>query len=482
VPETITRVPHENERRGNVQAVESPGASGPPPRHGGPRRTPTTARLKRHFEFLSGTGVVGVVSLLGGGFTYVFLSLAGRTLDPQDFGSISTLWAAAFIVGPGLFLPVQQEVGRLIAHPTWATHAVTPVRSALVLILTLLTASTLAVLLANGWMTRHLFSDHGALTWCFLGAVASYGAMFLARGALSGLGRFGAFSMLLFLESGTRAVFALGFAAAGMHDANAFGIAIAVAPLISAVVVTRFGSSIASTFRGKATPLRELAPAFGWLLVASLFAQFLTNAGPIAVQLLAGPGRAAEAGRFLSALVVCRVTLYLLQAVQATLLPNLTTLAEGGRFREFRLAIRNLILVCLALIVVSTIGAALIGPEIVSLLFGDQYAIGRGAMAMLACASSVFILASAMNGAAIAVGGHSLTALAWGVGSVAFVVCIALIGDLFLRVEVGYLAGSVVASAVLLAWVPAAVRKTSRAAAASPVSVDPLLETPGSVN
>ena len=62
-------------------------------------------------------GVVGV----GGGLvvlgvcSYAFLALAGRALSPADFATLSVLWALVYTVGPGLFLPLEQEVARALA-------------------------------------------------------------------------------------------------------------------------------------------------------------------------------------------------------------------------------------------------------------------------------------------------------------------------------------------------------------------------------
>ena len=47
--------------------------------------------------------------------TYAFLTLAGRVLGPTDFTPVSALWALVVVVGPGLFLPLQQELGRHLA-------------------------------------------------------------------------------------------------------------------------------------------------------------------------------------------------------------------------------------------------------------------------------------------------------------------------------------------------------------------------------
>ena len=45
----------------------------------------------------------------------MFLTASGRALGPDRFTQISVLWAVLFLVGNGLYIPVEQELGRSIA-------------------------------------------------------------------------------------------------------------------------------------------------------------------------------------------------------------------------------------------------------------------------------------------------------------------------------------------------------------------------------
>ncbi len=110
--------------------------------------------------------------------------------------------------------------------------------------------------------------------------------------------------------------------------------------------------------------------------------------------------------------------------------------------------------------VVTTIGAYLLGPLAVRLLFGSGFTLSRSTMALLAGASSVLVLAIALSGAAIAAGGHRMNALAWSLGIVGLVVGTMLSQDLFLRVELGYLLGSCSVAVALLVGLPAHIRRT----------------------
>ena len=411
---------------------------------------------------LSGLSSVGSGVLGAGVLTYLFLSLAGRVLGPAGFAPLSTLWALVFIVGPGLFLPVQQELGRVIGRQRDERGGGRAARKVLLIAVGMVVAVAVAALAAGHWLTHELFGGQWGLLWCFEGAVAAYALTFTARGILSGLGDFKDFGRLVATESLARLVIGGVLVLLGHRSAVSFGLAIAVAPFVSTLLVTRFGARTRLT-PGRAATWRESTRAMGWLVLGAILAQSLANAGPLAVQVLADPSQEGQAGRFLSALVLARLSLYLFQAVQATLLPNIAVLVAASRITELTTALRRLTAVCLGLVVVTTIGAFLLGPFAVRLLFGPGFTLTRTTMALLTGASSVLVLATALSGAAIAADGHRMNALAWALGVLGFAIGTLAAEDLFLRVELGYLLGSCAVAAALLVGLPAHIRRTSSA-------------------
>lgn len=419
---------------------------------------PVSLRARSRSGLLAGASSVGT-GVLGAGFlTYLFLSLSGRVLGPVGFAPVSALWAMVFIVGPGLFLPVQQELGRLIGGQRvdrGGGHAVRKVTAVAGGFCLVAVAGTLA---AGPWIIQRLFAGDDGLLWCFELSVVAYAIAFLARGMLSGSGDYQDFGRLVAMEALARLVLAGAVAAAGWRSATAFGLAIALAPLISTALVTRMGART-RVLAGSPVAWRDVTRAMGWLVLGSMLAQGLANAGPLAVQVLATPDERNQAGRFLSALVIARLALYLFQAVQATLLPNVAELVAAGELRRLRRALHRLELACAALVVVSTVGALVLGPLAVRLLFGEGFAISAPTMALLAGASAVYVLAAALSGAAIAAAGHRLSACAWVAGCVVFAVGTQLVHDLFLRVELGYLIGSCAAALVLLVGLPVHLRR-----------------------
>jgi O-antigen/teichoic acid export membrane protein len=379
-------------------------------------------------------------------------------LGPVGFTPLSTLWALTFIVGPGLFAPVQQELGRVIGSQRSDRGGGHALRKVVLLAGGFAVGASLVTLAAHEWITQELFAGDSALLWCFVGALWSYALLFIGRGVFSGLGEFADFGWLVATESVVRLAVGGALAVAGARSAAAFGASIAVAPVLSLLVVSRLGRKL-RLHAGNPASWGEVTRAMGWLVMGSLLAQSLANAGPLAVQLFASPTQEDRAGRFLSALVVARLALYLFQAVQATLVPDLAQMVARGENQELHAALRRLTLVCLVLIAVTTVGSFLLGSFAVRLVFGAAFTISDFSMAILTAGTGVYVLGLALSSAAIASAGHRLSAIAWLVGFLAFTVVALLVENLFLRVELAYLVGSAAVATTLLVGLPRHLRR-----------------------
>lgn len=413
--------------------------------------TPTSRTPGRALSPLRGLGSTGAGVAVAGLSTFVFLTLAARALGAEDFGLVSTLWALVFTVGPGLFLPVQQELSRVVGAQRdldgggHAVRVATAWSAGLVLLVVIATAAL--------WVpaTDRLFPGQPALLLCLLGATVGAALTFVARGVASGRGDFAGFGLLVSGEAALRLVMGV-VVLVLLPTPVGFGVAIALAPFASVLLVSgvRRAPRLAP---GHRVPRRELRAALLWLTAGSVLAQLAANAPPLVVQALGDEGSAAT-GRFMSALLVARLPIFFFQAVQATLIPNFSALVSAQRHDEFRSAVRRLTLLCAALVAVVTVGAYAVGPWAVSLLFGDGFEVDRRTITVLAGASGLYLLAAGLGNAAIAARRHRLTAAAWLAACAVFALVVALVDDLLLRVELGYLAGTLAAVAVLLLTAP----------------------------
>ena len=62
-----------------------------------------------------GTVAVGAGLALLGLASYVHLAVAGHSLSKADYSSLSVLWSIVFTLGIGVFMPIEQEVARVVA-------------------------------------------------------------------------------------------------------------------------------------------------------------------------------------------------------------------------------------------------------------------------------------------------------------------------------------------------------------------------------
>ncbi len=162
----------------------------------------------------------------------------------------------------------------------------------------------------------------------------------------------------------------------------------------------------------------EVTPNLGWLLLGSVFAAGLVNAGPIVVDLLADNNMANLVTWFGSGVLLGRIPLFLFQAVQAALLPRLAGLIGRGELVEFRQGFRKLLLVVSGVAVLGVAGSVLLGPFLLEKVF--QADLSTRTMTMLAAGSGIYMIALTFAQAVIALHGHSLVAIGWLVGMITF--------------------------------------------------------------
>jgi O-antigen/teichoic acid export membrane protein len=172
----------------------------------------------------------------------------------------------------------------------------------------------------------------------------------------------------------------------------------------------------------------------------------LLNAGPLTASLLSSSEDNSLVSQFSYGVLLARIPLFLFQAVQAALLPRLSRQAARGEFDEFRTGLKQLMIVVLGVGVIGTAGAFLLGPWALQIVY-DADLSGR-TLAMLSLSSAVYMLALATAQAVIALQGHALVALGWGVGVIGFVLGTWLSSDeTFRRIEIGLVVSSLAAFA-----------------------------------
>ena len=406
----------------------------------------STAELPAHQRapLPEGTLPVGIALLIAGVATYAFFKVGNVAVGGDEaFAPIASMWFATFALAPGFFLPLEQELGRALSYRRAQREGSQPVvRKVAGLGGMLVAIVTLAILAISPLLATSYFGGDWFMVVALVAAFAAYAPAHLARGVCSGSGRFTDYAIILGSDGVVRIVLCIALAVVGVTAAGAYGLAIAVSPLFAVAYVYRRGGL--RTEPGPPAEWSEVTPNLGWLLLGSVFAASLLNAGPITAALLAGDDEAALVTQFSYGVLLARIPLFLFQAVQAALLPRLSQLAARGELAEFRSGLRKVMLLVIAVGAAGTVGALVLGSWAIEIVY-DAEVSGR-TLAMLAASSACYMLALATAQAVIALRGHALVALGWGVGVVGFVLGTWLSSDeVFRRIEIGLLVSSIAA-------------------------------------
>lgn len=350
--------------------------------------------------------------------TYGFLAAAGRGLPATGFTPLSVMWTVLNAIGIGLFVPFEQELARrtAVARATATGNGAAARHVARAAVLVLITVALIGAVLA-GPIARHLFAGRSGLVGLLVAAMAGMAMSYVARGMLSGNGRFGRYGAQLATDGVLRVVAAAVLAIAGARGPEPYAVVLVLSPVVAVLATTPRPGRLVTP--GPNVVLAGAATALVTLVAASALSQVLANAGPIIVQLVAGPSEVTAAGRFTAALVVARVPLFAFAAVQAVLLPGLAGFvgaedAQGLRRRAGVVAIWTG-----AVGAAGTAGVWLLGPWLVRLLFGPTFTTGRGVITALAASGAAFMLAQVAAQVLLALGDERLVVAGWAAGLVA---------------------------------------------------------------
>ena len=403
---------------------------------------------RRRNPLPTGTAAVGAGLIVAGVSAYGFLFIANKALSDAEYSPLGVLWSLVFLCGPGLFLPFEQEISRALAERRARGDGGAPVvRQAAILGVGLLLAVLVLLIFTAGWTVDHLFDGQVLLLVGLALGLAGALCGHLTRGSMSGTGHFKGYGTYLGADGFIRVLGAVACVAFGVTVAGPFGIAIGIAGLLAVPVALR--AERPGLTEGPDAKLAEISSALSYLLIASLCAFALMNIGPVLVKLLADPGQSEAAGRFVNGVVIARIPLFLFQAVQAALLPKLSSLAHSGQIRDFRAGLRRLLVAVAGVAAIGTVVGVVMGPFVVEIMFPTAN-LGSRTMGMLAAGAGLYMLAMACAQALIALGGHRDQALGWASGCVALGISVALFGhDLFFRVELALLVGSAASLATM---------------------------------
>ena len=401
-----------------------------------------------------GTIPVGAGLIVAGVSAYAFQIIAFRVLGSQPYAALNGLWVTAFVLAPVLFLPLEQEVARALAHRKAIGQGGRPlILRALVLGMILIIGVVVLVLVFREPIETRLLRSSDGLFLALVVVLIGFGIESLTRGTLSGNGRFGRYGLIVGVDGFVRPALAGLIVLVGYETLGWFGAVFAIAPYLASIAGLIGVKGIAEP--GPPAPMSELSRAIVWLLVGSTFAQALGYSAYIGASILATPEQDAELGAFIACLFIARIPLLLFQAVQAALLPKLAGLLGRGLVHDFRVGLMRLVAAVVLLSVVGVVVALVAGPKIGQTLFGANFTISGPGLAALTAGCCLIVIALTMAQALIALQRYAITAFAWVAGLTVFIVLMVVLPvDIFTRAEIAFVAAGFVAVVwmSLVAW------------------------------
>lgn len=376
----------------------------------------------------------GLIGAIG---AYLFQVYGANALGSVAFAPISLLWTAFFILATVTLVPIEQYVTREVASGRKALP-----RAFRATYLAGVGAAASAALFVL--FTLDLFDDNFVYVIQAALLVVGYGLLFFGKGVLAGRRRFKDVGWVLIVEAAVRLAFGIAFI-------NIFASAVSLG---WAMVLGGFSVLALRWWRHDAgSEDTEPAPAgrfLGGYMGGSISSQLLLAGAPLAAA-------AFGASASLVSVIFITFTLYrapltLIFSLQGRILPYLVVLTEDeSRARLARIA-RTVVLSGIGLALLGGVVGWLVGPEVVGLLFTDEFVPARGVAALAAAGVMAAASAQIAGQVLVAEGRTSRLALAWLGGLVvAMIVMFAYQPEPGLRVAAGFAAGESVA--LTLMWV-----------------------------
>jgi O-antigen/teichoic acid export membrane protein len=268
--------------------------------------------------------------------------------------------------------------------------------------------------------------------------VAGYALLFVAKGVLAGRRRFADVGWVLIIETLVRLV-------AGVVAIQLFASAISLgwAMVLGgfAVLAMRWWRHDVGDPRAPAAPASQF---LGGYVGATSASQILLGAAPIAVAAL-GASPALVSVVFVT-FTLYRAPLTLIFALQGRILPYLVGIAGAGDNHRLGRFARGVVLAGAGLALLGGLVGWLVGPEVVGILFGEEFVPSDAVAAFTAAGVMAAASAQIAGQVLVAEARTSRLAGAWAGGLlVALVALVSLGGQADVRVAISFAIGEAVA-------------------------------------
>ena len=351
---------------------------------------------KRGFR-APGTTFMVTGGLIGAVGAYLFQVYGARQLDPEAFAPVSVLWTAFFILATILLVPVEQYVTREVASGRKALPADLKPAFAMAAVGSVLGGGFVLVTLED------LFSGDLIYAVQIVLLMVGYSLLFVGKGVLAGSRRFAGVGWVLIVETAARLIAGVVLLEI-VFDASSLG---------WAMVIGGFSVLSLVWWRHDQGRIQEPAGPAGRFLAGyvggTASSQILLGGAPIAVALLGGSPTLVSI--IFVTFTLYRAPLTLIFALQGRILPYLVGLARDANHLQLGRIARTVVLTGGVLALLGGLVGWLIGPEVVGLLYGDEY-MPTNLVAMLAAGGMLAAAAAQITSQVLVAEGRT-SRLSW---------------------------------------------------------------------
>ena len=376
--------------------------------------------------FMVAGGLIGAVG------AFAFQAYGARSLGDVAFAPISLLWTVFFILATVLLVPVEQYVTREVASGRKAIPSDLKAAGVMALAGSVLGAGfillTLDRFFAGSW--------HYAIQILLL--MVGYSLLFVGKGVLAGRRRFADVGWVLIVESLVRLVAGV-IAIKLVASAESLGWAMVLGGF--SVLGMRWWRHDTGQRQAPATTASVF---LGGYIGGTASSQVLLGGAPIAVAAL-GASPAVVSMIFVT-FTLYRAPLTLILALQGRVLPYLVSLSGADNRDRLNLIARLVVIGGAGLVLLGGLVGWLVGPEVVALLFGQEFAPPSTVAMFVAAGVSAAAAAQVAGQVLVAEARTSRLSAAWFGGLAAGVLALLLLsGAPDIRVSIAFAIGEVVA-------------------------------------
>jgi O-antigen/teichoic acid export membrane protein len=376
----------------------------------------------------NGTVVIVGGTVVGAFGAYGFQLVGGRVLGAVEFAPLTVLWTLQVLILMIALLPVEQLIIRRLELTGGRTAGL---GDAAFPLLGVLAASTAGVT-GLAWLLRDRLLDSDPAYVAAAGLlVVGYAVFAVGRGYLAGRHRYSAYGLATAGEALLRLALA-GIALLTGASGLLFAWAMVAAPFV--ILLLRPFSAPHAGARECTEDLGGVGAFLGPLVFANALSQAVIGSAPLVAGVLGATPAVVSVVFFTFTLF--RGPLWILQSALARILPPLTALAARGDHTALRAWATRLATGGVAAAVVAGAGGLWLGPAVVGLMFGLQFAPPPALAALVAAGTVLAAAVLCSTQIMVALGQTTQVAVAWMVAA-AVTVAVTLLTSRDPSVQVG---------------------------------------------